>query len=85
MYKDGEWHQRDNLNQGRMGSRAITIGAQTMIIGGQDGVPVNSQSMQTEIWELDDEVYNIIQPNLPNDAYAWGLALFEVDANFCKK
>ena len=82
MYKDGEWHQRDNLNQGRRGSRAITIGAQTMIIGGND---LNSQNIQTEIWELDDEVYNIIQPNLTNDAYAWGLALFEVDANFCKK
>ena len=82
MYKDDEWHRRDNLYQGRMGSGAITVGAQTMIIGGDS---FNSQSIQTEIWKLDDEVYNITQPNLAKDAFAWGLALFEVRANYCKK
>ena len=54
-----------------------------MIIGGHG--PGNSSSMETELWELDNGVYNIIQPNLPNNHYAFGVALFEVDANFCKK
>ena len=53
-----------------------------MIIGGSFG---DLSSMQTEIWELDNEVYNLIQPNLPDDEYSTGMALFEVDANFCKK
>ena len=53
-----------------------------MIIGGSFG---DLSSMQTEIWELDNEVYNLIQPNLPDGEYAEGMALFEVDANFCRK
>ena len=53
-----------------------------MIIGGSVG---DLSSLQTEIWELDNEVYNLIQPNLPEGEYAVGMALFEVDANFCRK
>ena len=54
-----------------------------MIIGGANSL--SSSSMKTEILELDNEVHNIIQPDLPNDFYGWGMAVFEVNANFCKK
>ena len=53
-----------------------------MIFGGRNP---DLSSLQTEIWELDNEVYNLIQPNLPEGEYAVGMALFEVDANFCRK
>ena len=54
-----------------------------MIIGGMDSSFLGT--METEIWELDNGVHNLIQPNLPNNEYTQGMALFEVDANFCKK
>ena len=65
-----------------MGFGTITLGVQTMIIGGSDfsGLP----SMPTETWAFYG-VSKIIQPNFPNDKYAYGIALLEVDANFCKK
>ena len=53
-----------------------------MIFGGRNP---DLSSLQTEIWELDNEVYNLIQPNLPDNEYSVGIALFEVDANFCRK
>ena len=82
-YKDGQWRQRGNLYRGRASHGAITIGVQTMIIGGRNWF--DSSSMQTEIWKLDNSAYKIIQPNLPWGDYSEGVALFEVDANFCKK
>ena len=82
QYKDGQWRQCENLYRGRRYSGAITIGVQTMIIGGYDWL--NSSNLPTEMWALDNGFYNIIQPNLPNYHYA-PPALFEVDANFCKK
>ena len=62
-----------------------------MIIGGKDSSdPDYLSTMKTEIWELDNGVNNIIRrkiidTNLPNNRYSNGIALFEVDANFCKK
>ena len=53
-----------------------------MIIG---GINPDFPSLQTEIWELDNGVYNLIQPNLPEGDYSGRMALFEVDANFCRK
>ena len=34
QFKNGQWSRLANLNQGRMGHGAITIGAETMVIGG---------------------------------------------------
>ena len=57
-----------------------------MIIGGHDSSDQNIYaSMPTEIWEFENGVNNIIQTNLPNSDYIYGTALFEVDANFCRK
>ena len=82
-YKDGQWRQRGNLYRGRAFHGAITIGVQTMIIGGIDPFFKHEpSSMQPEIWKLDNSAYKIIQPI---GVYSDGVALFEVDANFCKK
>ena len=40
-FKNDQWRQLANLNQGRDGHGSITIGGQTMIIGGY----VNSQTL----------------------------------------
>ena len=85
-YKDGQWRQRGSLYKGRRLSGAITIGGQTMIIGGHDSSDQNIYaSMPTEIWEFDNGVNNIIKTNLPHHDYIFGIALFKVDTNFCKK
>ena len=34
-FKNDQWHRLANLNQGRYGHGSITIGGQTMIIGGE--------------------------------------------------
>ena len=34
-YKGNQWRLLDNLNQGRRGHGSITVGNQSMIIGGQ--------------------------------------------------
>ena len=34
-FKNDQWHRLDNLNQGRWLHGSITIGGQTMIIGGE--------------------------------------------------
>ena len=39
----------------------------------------------TEIWELEIGTNKIIEPTLPDDHYAWGIALYVVDKDFCKK
>ena len=33
-FKDNQWRRLDDLNKGRYGQSSITIGRQTMIIGG---------------------------------------------------
>ena len=39
----------------------------------------------TEMWNMKNGENEIIQPALPNGAYELGIALFPVDADFCKK
>ena len=85
-YKDGQWRQLPNLYRGRTYHGAITIGGQTMIIGGSDFSDYLSP-METEIWEFDNGgpiQRKIIHTSLRNNYYAQGTALFEVDANYCK-
>lgn len=84
-YKNGQWRQLPNLLQGRAFHGAITIGGQTWIIGGRSS---GIQFIKTEIWEFDNGGpvirRKIIETNLRNRYYREGIALFEVDANFCK-
>ena len=39
----------------------------------------------TEVWELVDENNKVITPSLANGQYAYGIALFPVNSDFCKK
>ena len=39
----------------------------------------------TEVWELADENNKVISPSLPYNRYYYGIALFPVNSDFCKK
>ena len=41
--------------------------------------------LDTEVWELENGNTKIIEPTLPDDAYAVGIALYMVEKDFCKK
>ena len=41
--------------------------------------------MVTEVWELDNGTNKTIEPTLPNGYYIYGIALYVVDKDFCKK
>ena len=41
--------------------------------------------MVTEVWELENGTNKIIEPTLPDNHYAFGIALYVVDKDFCKK
>ena len=43
------------------------------------------RDLDTEIWEFETGNYRIINPSLREGEYAGGIALFVVDADFCKK
>ena len=40
-------------------------------------------SAVTEVWNFESGEGEIIEPTLPNQFYSYGMAIFEVDANFC--
>ena len=42
-------------------------------------------SLVTEVWELENGNNKTIEPTLPNDDYAYGIALYIVEKDFCKK
>ena len=39
----------------------------------------------TEVWELENGNNRFIGPYFPDREYAWGIALYLVDKDFCKK
>ena len=39
----------------------------------------------TEVWELENGNNKIIQPTLPDGDYRYGIALYVVEKDFCKK
>ena len=42
-------------------------------------------SASTEIWQLENGESKIVNPTLTNGDYIYGIGLFAVDFNFCKK
>ena len=38
---------------------------------------------ETEVWDLENDTMEMITPELKN--YEYGIALYVVDSNFCKK
>ena len=82
--------------QGRQGHASITLGARTMIVGGNTSgrfVSVACEkhfsiiklifSAVTEIWDFENNIGDMEQPILNN--YMHGIGLYIVDFDFCKK
>ena len=93
-FKNDQWTQLDDLNKGRSYHGSITVGAQTMIVGGYSGKWVIILpyyfgyqkfnfflSLETEVWELENGNNKVITPTLTY--YAYGNGLYAVDFNFC--
>ena len=56
-----------------------------MIIGGMDTVPELGDTVITEVWGFENGSNTFMEPILPKDEYAYGIALFVVNPDFCKK
>merc|ERR1719197_165069 len=82
QFKNDQWRRLADLNQGRERHGSITIGGETMIIGGRfnDKTP-----LVTEVWKLENGNNKTIEPTLPDNDYRFGIALYVVDKDFCKK
>ena len=93
-FKNDQWRQLDDLNKGRLSHGSITIGTQTMIVGGnaQKWGMILSYcfgyedsdfflSFETEVWELENGNNKVITPTL--SYYYYGIGLYAVDFNFC--
>ena len=50
-FKNDQWRRLANLNEGRHGHGSITIGGETMIIGGY----FFGQTLPTEVWEFEND------------------------------
>merc|ERR1712227_122050 len=74
-----QWRRLADLNVGRFSHGSIIIGGQTMIIG---GVSWGQTPLFTEVWKLENGNNKIIQPFLPDEVYAYGIALYVVDKDF---
>ena len=41
--------------------------------------------VMTELWEMETQQRRLIAPTLPHNAYAYGIGLFLVDIEYCRK
>ena len=78
------WTKIGDLATGRNGHGAIISGSKIMIVGGDTDDP-NQWPAVTEVWDLENNVGEVINPSLPRTNYSWGVALFLVTDEFCKR
>ena len=83
------------LAKGRRIHGSITLENEVMVIGGSsfDGRLVDFHDyfliieffsdMETEIWNLTDETYKVVNPTLSNFHYIYGNGLYTVPFNYC--
>ena len=73
------------IQQARFGHSAISFRSQTIIVGGRRFSDEFGAPLITEIWVLDEKNTTTIEPNLPDNRYTDGTALFLVEDGYCKK
>ena len=78
------WAKIGDLATGRNGHAAIISGSRIMIVGGDTDDP-NQWPAVTEVWDLENNFGEVINPSLPRTNYSWGVALFLVTDEFCKR
>ena len=72
------WTEVGSLNYGRYGHGSLTIGSETIQIGG-----LTSGKAFTEIWEIPSCENRIINPELDSAFSGYQVGLFAVDKHFC--
>ena len=94
-FKNDAWKQLETLAKARYGHNSISLGDETMIIGGisSDSRWVNFEhlfslisifsDLETEIWNLTNENHKVISPTLPNGRFSYGIGLYIVPFDFC--
>jgi len=79
---NGQWRRLKDLNKGRDSHGSINIGTKTIIIGGE---AISGLYAETEVWEFETGDNNIIGATLQNNNYAYGIGLYAVNFDFCRK
>ena len=87
---------KDDMDMGRSAlevkqwsSADISIGKRKLNhfqrINDQNLLTDSFRPLVTEVWELENGNNKTIEPTLPDSAYAYGIALYVVEKDFCKK
>jgi len=79
-FKNDSWNKYGKLHRGRQAHGAITVGAITFVIGGMTEF---NMPAETEAWDLGEHSMDMITPELTS--YEFGLGLWVVPSDFCKK
>ena len=82
-FKNDAWRQLGTLAKGRYGHGSITLGAETMVIGGDRWGTWVSSDLETQIWSFTNENHKVINPTLPYYDYKNGIGLYIVPFDFC--
>lgn len=94
-FKNNAWRNLGSLNRPRNSHASISLNGETMIIGGYSSVRlviiydlmhlgnIIFSALETEIWNFVAENNKIINPTLPHNHYAYGVALYLVPFDFC--
>ena len=78
-----QWRRLATLRQQRYGAKAITLGYQTIVIGGYQ--PISYGTLPTEVWNLSIPYNTLRNPAVYSNNYSHGAALFPVlNTDFCK-
>ena len=75
------WSKR--LILGRYGHGAISLGSETMHIGGTFSGNEDNHEGMTEVWELPSGSKRPIYPELPNNYSGYKIGLFLVPSDYC--
>jgi len=79
-YENDGWSKYGKLHRGRQAHGVIQVGATTFVIGGMTEF---NMPAETETWDLGEHSMDMISPELSN--YEFGLGLWAVSSDFCRK
>ena len=82
-FKNDAWRQLGTLTKGRYGHGSITLGAETMIIGGSRWGTWVFSDLETQIWNFTNKNHTVINLTLPRNDYGDGIGLYIVPFDFC--
>ena len=80
-FKNEAWSQLGILKQGRHAHASISLGDETMIIGGFSSD--FSSALETEIWNFTSGSQKEVNPTLPSGLFVYGIGLYLVPFDFC--